>query len=891
MTKKISLATRFWRIILWPGKFLKTRTRLSIVQALGVLSLVLLSQAFNLIPSRNDVKMKSRGLQTETLALSGTALATVTRDTAVFRDMLENVVKRDANLVSAGFRNSSGKLRVDVGNHAENWVAPRNGESNDRFMFVPIFRHDEQIGQLELCHKPLMSIAGWFRSDVARLALFIALGSFILFNIILYRFIKQLDPSGAVPRRVREALDNLAEGLLIIDDQDTIMLSNSMFAGLVGIDSDKLIGQNLTDFPWEDRDEIQRLLPWHAAVQLQQPVLDKHMQIVDRDGLLRTFSVSASPVIQGDQCRGVMVTFDDITVLEEHKQELIAARKAADEANEAKSNFLSRMSHEIRTPMNAIIGYTDILRQGDSNQEDQQQYLATIHTSGEHLLTLINDILDLSKIEAGQMSVEHRNCELVPILSNVIETLKMKASERNLYLDLEIEGTIPDRITSDDTRLRQILINTVGNAIKFTSKGGVKLIARMTPGDRGLMQFDVADTGVGIPQHALATIFDPFSQADSTVTRKFGGTGLGLAISKQLSESLGGGIAVRSKQNVGTVFTITINPGELEDVIWLSADDLAAENKKQVEKKKSESRQFERGHILVVDDAEANRGLAGVMLRRLGLTFDMAENGLEAIEQIANHQYDVVLMDINMPVMDGLTATGKLRKAGCQLPIVALTAMVIQEERKRCLDGGCSGFLPKPVRMEALTAMLANYLPLAEGATLPEPPVAVATSPAPASEVNDTVQVNVDADDGGSIESGLAATLASLGIDMSEELADDATLSSNTVDAGPLVVPDVVHSSLPIEDEEMYEIVNGFVNRLRERLPRFRQLWESRDIETLQDQAHWLAGASATVGLDHFVLPAREIEYSDCSNEQRTSDLIHHIEQLNTRIELPSVCE
>ncbi len=878
MKKRKFLITRVFEILFWPARFIGTRMRLSIGLSLAVLSVVLLSQFFQIIPGQHDTRMKSRGLQTETLALTGTALASATRDISGLDDMLKNAVQRDPDLLSAGFRNARGKLRVEIGDHADLWEMPRDGKSNDQFMFVPVFRHDERIGQLELCHRPLVSVTSWFRSHTARLALFLVVGSFLLFNVILYRFIKQLDPRGAVPRRVREALDNLAEGLLILKDDDRIMLSNSMFAQLVGISADTLIGQNVTGFPWlVDEHEV---LPWHEAVAEQRPVLDKLLQIVDRDGVLRTFSVSASPVMsQGHTCRGVMVTFDDITVLEEHKQELITARRQADAANEAKSVFLSRMSHEIRTPMNAIIGYTDLLRQGDSSNNDNQKYLSTIHSSGEHLLDLINDILDLSKIEAGQMTIEKRCCRLLPVVDQVIESLKVRAEQKSLLLDYKIEGRIPAEIETDETRLRQILINTIGNAIKFTHQGGVRLAVSTTR--EGLIRFDVADTGVGIPATALKTIFDPFSQADDSVTRKFGGTGLGLSISKQLSEALGGGISVRSQLNEGTVFTVLIDPGAVTGQRWVTAETADQELASLAVKQQSEQpNRFSGGHVLVVDDAEANRELASLMIQRLGLTCDTAENGQIAVEMVKRGNYDVVLMDMNMPVMDGMTATGILRSSGVAIPVIALTALAIAEEKQKCLAGGCSGFLSKPVRIEALTRILSEHLPHhlidSTNADVINEPLDSLPS-AKNSGTMDEMAVS-----GGDIEHGLAATLARLGLDESEP-----QIASQPANNREMVLPEVVWTSLPCDDEAMMEIVRKFVKRLKNRIGEFDQAWSACDMDQLSELGHWLAGAAGTVGFEAFVAPSRELEASRGSDPERIETLIAHLHKLVDRIVIP----
>ena len=854
----------------WPASLISTRVRLSIGLSVAVLSLVLLAQLFELIPNPNTPAMESRALQAETLALSGTAIYESTRSIRSFEKTLENTVKRSEKLLSIGLRNDAGRLVINIGGHHQRWQEPKNHKSNDQFIFVPVLDGDRKIGQLELCYEPLITFSSWFKSDIAILALFLVSGSFLMFNLILHRTLKQLDPRGAVPRRVREALDNLAEGLLIIDRHNRIMLANSTFGTLVGVDPDLLSGQNVNHFPWETDEK-----PWELAVAEQRPISDGCVKTVDVHGVMRTFNVSASPVMgHKGSCRGVMVTFDDITTLEEHKRDLIDARQEADRANEAKSIFLSRMSHEIRTPMNAIIGYTDVLRQGGSSKKEEQKYLTTIHSSGEHLMELINDILDLSKIESGKMTMEFRQCRLVPLLSVVTETMRMRAEQKGLTLDLKVHGRVPATIRTDETRLRQILINNIGNAIKFTHKGAVRLSVCTT--DDGMIRMDVTDTGVGIPEHAIETIFQPFSQADNSVTRKYGGTGLGLTISKQLAEALGGGISVHSQVGVGTVFSIVIDPGSLDDVQWVTGDELESQSTLPLSEVIA-NRRFRNGHVLVVDDGEENRDLASLMLGRAGLTCDMAVNGQRAIEMVSNRKYDVVLMDMNMPVMDGMTATKILRSKGCTTPIIALTALANVDDRKKCLDGGCDGFLAKPIRIESLTDVLAKYLSLVDSTS-----VIASAKPEPTSKPARPVQPATTLMHEDDIESGLAQTLASLGLEISHAKSGAKVSGKNS---GELVLPEVVVSSLT-GDSDMQPIVSSFVTRLSSRMGEFDEAWSAGEMSRLKDLGHWLAGAAATVGFENFVAPAREIEYSDGSNPKRIVELINHLHQLEQRIDL-----
>ena len=909
-----------------------TRTRLSFGLATAVFTLILLAQTLNFIPNRNDAKMNARKLQTETLALTGSAIAETNRSLRPFEEVLSNTLERADDLISVGLRNSHNQLDVFVGHHRENWQMPKDGRSNDQFMFVPIYRNDRLIGQLEMCYSPLNSIWNWFNSPVTKLALFTSGLSFFVFNLLLRRTLKQLDPRASVPQRVREAFDTLAEGLLILDRNGRIMLANEKFGDVIGASPDQLMGRKANDFKWKAKTAQ---LPWDRSANERITLTAENVEIKDAQGKKRTFNISSAPIVgPRNKCRGVMVTLDDITTLEQQRVELVEARNAADAANEAKSNFLSRMSHEIRTPMNSIIGYTDILRQGNITSDDQVRYLTTIQSSGEHLLDLINDVLDLSKIEAGQMTVENRPVELLPILRHVIDTLSVKAKEKKLFLTAEIEGKIPQQITSDPTRLKQILINVIGNAIKFTSTGGVKLVSRFKEiGSKPVVEFDIVDTGIGMSKDALATIFSPFTQADDSVTRKFGGTGLGLSISKQLSKSLGGEIFVRSIEGKGTTFTVSIAAGSPVNQQWIDTEALQQPVNTNKPQQQLDSR-TDGGHVLVVDDEANNRDLASLMLRRLGMTCDTAKNGLEAFEKVnRGEKFDLVLMDMNMPVMDGVTAAEKMRIAGHLVPLVALTANVMRSEKERCLAAGFNAFLPKPIRRDALLDMLSQYFdavsvepqsqtaaqaqpsqlsqpkpktrPRSQLSSTPpskptEPSSATVIKPAPAAKHSTTgseipvptTPVSKTANsaaasgktshkDALSVETGIAETLASIGmeIEQSKKVADGPKNNG-------LHLPEVVRSKLPV-DPEFNAIVIKFHEQLPKKLKEIAQVAASDDRARLSDLCHWFVGAAATVGFEEFTSAALELEHNKNLTPQRAEELIQHLNQLYERIELP----
>lgn len=418
--------------------------------------------------------------------------------------------------------------------------------------------------------------------------------------------------------------------------------------------------------------------------------------------------------------------------VEERTKQLAEAARNAEAANQAKSEFLANMSHEIRTPMTAILGFSELLLDNSNDISLNQigiDAVQTIKRNGEHLLGMINDILDLSKIEAGKTELELRPCSLREIAEDVCQLMQVRADAKGLLLQLKHEEPIPEQVLTDETRIRQILVNLVGNSIKFTEQGSVQLIVRASSSRRERIEFEVVDTGIGMTLEQQERLFRPFTQADTSMSRKFGGTGLGLTISKRQAEILGGGLRiVDSNPNVGTRFEAWITATEVtrasldENELPPNGSKLGSSGiREKIFKNTSTSSKesdvpptLDGLRILLAEDGLDNQRLISHVLKKAGGNVTVAENGRAAIEatnsaNTSGHPFDVILMDMQMPVLDGYQSTTELRTDGYGGVIIALTAHAMSGDREKCVAAGCNDYTTKPIKRSELISMIASH--------------------------------------------------------------------------------------------------------------------------------------------------------------------------------------
>lgn len=530
-------------------------------------------------------------------------------------------------------------------------------------------------------------------------------------SIMLTQALQQQELEGAYQRLLSQQVEakrlalvarHANDSVLLIDQNNKVQWVNEAFTRITGYSFEEIQGREpgeLLNHPKTNQDTLDKLIEGRRARQpFRLEILNRH-----KDGHDVWLETNQVPILgnQGGEMSYIAIE-RDMTAAKQNAQQLEEARLAAEEGGRAKSDFLATMSHEIRTPMNGVIGMAQLLEETDLDS-DQRLYTNTILSSAKTLLALINDILDLSKLDAGQISLNPCNFDLHQCLEETIQLLRTQAEAKGLTLEVERDVDLPRYLVGDDHRLRQILNNLVGNAIKFTEKGRVKVSVEMEPAQDGgvLLNCAIIDTGIGIPKDMLTGIFERFSQADAAISRRFGGSGLGLAISRRLAEAMGGRITVTSEIGSGSCFTLV-----LPFALGSTAEATALPN--QEPKGGNDGLSGER--ILVAEDNRVNRLLIQKFLKDASVELEFAHDGAEAVDKAKLFRPDIILMDISMPVMDGLEATRIIRASGQSQPvIVALTANAFDSDREACLAAGMNEFVTKPISKSQLLEVLASF--------------------------------------------------------------------------------------------------------------------------------------------------------------------------------------
>ena len=491
---------------------------------------------------------------------------------------------------------------------------------------------------------------------------------------------------------------------------------------LRGLEADQLLGK-MTSL-----EEHMSIIPNRLFVQKSDRDADTIIsQLIRNPERFSDWLLIAIPCREFGRCGFIFLSRDDGSRFDELEAELIESLVAqaassldnaklfrrVESASRAKNTFLANMSHEIRTPLNAIIGFSEIMLKKDVREAQKGQLAQSIRKAGHQLTRIIDDILDLSKIEGGKFRIENRRIRLASVIQDVISIMDIRAREKGIDLTVESSGELPSHIMTDEIRLKQILMNVVANAIKFTEKGSVHVSVRSHQ-DHSLdrfLAFRVKDTGIGIPAEAQGQLFMPFSQADESHTRKHGGSGLGLALSRRLCRELGGDLMlVESTEGRGSTFEALINAGDVVDSKWI--DNLFGEAEPQPTDAVAPAPRLALtgARVLLVEDSPDNQDIFRYFLESAGAAIELADNGLDAVKMAASSEFDLILMDIQIPEIDGKEATRRIRHQGFARPIVALTAHALKEERESCRQAGCDGHITKPVSGDTLVAEVAAFL-------------------------------------------------------------------------------------------------------------------------------------------------------------------------------------